>query len=275
MIIKIRRIIFSLSVLLMIVMCSTSADAQCGVNNTAFKAGEVITYDLYYNWKFVWVKCGSAYMKTTATTWHSRPAFRTYLITRGSKKADMFFVMRDTLTSIVGSDLTPYYYYKGSLEGKRFYIDETYYNYRNRTVYLRQRKLRKGKTTIENNTSPRCTFDMLSILAQARSYNAHTFKVGQRIVFPMVSGTDVENETLIYRGKKDIKAQNDITYRCLIFSFVENEDGKEKEVVTFYVTDDENHLPIRLDMFLNFGTAKAYLSHVTGNRHPFTSIVSK
>ena len=49
--------------------------------------------------------------------------------------------------------------------------------------------------------------------------------------------------------------------------------GKEKEVITFFVTDDLNHLPVRLDLFLNFGSAKAFLNNVTGNRHPLTSIV--
>ena len=39
------------------------------------------------------------------------------------------------------------------------------------------------------------------------------------------------------------------------------------------VTDDKNHLPVRLDMFLNFGSAKAFLNDVRGHRHPLTSIV--
>ena len=30
--------------------------AQCGIENTAFKSGEFLSYDLYFNWKFVWVK---------------------------------------------------------------------------------------------------------------------------------------------------------------------------------------------------------------------------
>ena len=35
------------------------------------------------------------------------------------------------------------------------------------------------------------------------------------------------------------------------------------------------HLPVRLDMFLNIGSAKAFLKSVTGNRYPLTSIVTK
>ena len=42
-----------------------------------------------------------------------------------------------------------------------------------------------------------------------------------------------------------------------------------------YITDDKNHLPVRLDLYLNFGSAKAFLSSVRGNRHPLTSIVTK
>ena len=63
------------------------------------------------------------------------------------------------------------------------------------------------------------------------------------------------------------------TYRCLIFSLVEYESKKEKEIITFYITDDENHMPVRLDLFLKFGTAKAYLSKAVGLRNECTSIV--
>ncbi len=80
--------------------------------------------------------------------------------------------------------------------------------------------------------------------------------------------------TICWTGKENVKAENGVTYRCLIFSLVEyDKKGKEKEVITFFVTDDLNHLPVRLDLFLNFGSAKAFLNSVTGNRHPLTSIV--
>ena len=115
---------------------------------------------------------------------------------------------------------------------------------------------------------------MLTILAQARSYDPADYKVGDKIKFPMATGRKVEEQTLIYRGKENVKAENGVTYRCLIFSLVQyDKKGKEKEVITFFVTDDKNHLPVRLDMFLNFGSAKAFLNDVRGHRHPLTSIV--
>ena len=92
----------------------------------------------------------------------------------------------------------------------------------------------------------------------------------------MTTGRSVEEQTLIYRGMENVEAENGVTYRCLVFSLVEYDSkNKEKEVITFFVTDDLNHLPIRLDLYLNFGSAKAFLNNVKGNRHPLTSVIKQ
>ena len=84
----------------------------------------------------------------------------------------------------------------------------------------------------------------------------------------------MEQQTLIYRGIENVEAKDDKTYRCLVFSFVEyDKNGKENEVITFFISDDDNHLPIRLDMYLSFGSAKAFFSGVKGNRYPLESVV--
>jgi hypothetical protein len=135
--------------------------------------------------------------------------------------------------------------------------------------------MRPGRQTIvKKDTLDECVYDMLSILLQARSFDPTSYKVGDKILFPMATGKKVEEQTLIYRGKETFKAENGVKYRCLVFSLVEyDKKKKEKEVITFYVTDDKNHLPVRLDLYLNFGSAKAFLETVEGNRHPLTSIV--
>ena len=66
---------------------------------------------------------------------------------------------------------------------------------------------------------------------------------GQKIIFPMATGTKIEDQTLIYRGKKVFKAEGGVKYRCLVFSLVEYKKGKEKEVITFYITDDKTIYP--------------------------------
>ena len=58
-----------------------------------------------------------------------------------------------------------------------------------------------------------------------------------------------------------------------IVSLYEREDDKTTELIKFYVTDDDNHMPVRLDMNLSFGTAKAYLRSYQGVRNEMTSII--
>ena len=68
--------------------------AQCGIENTAFKSGEELNYDLYFNWKFIWMKVGTAEMDTKMTKFEGKDAWMSYLVTRGNSKLDKFFVMR-------------------------------------------------------------------------------------------------------------------------------------------------------------------------------------
>jgi hypothetical protein len=270
-------LLLSLLLLVAATLVSPQAVAQvssCAMTNKAFKSGEKITYDLYFNWKFVWIRAGVATLATNNATYKGAQCYRTNLLSVSSKKVDMFFKMRDTLTSIVTQHLEPLYYRKGAEEGKRYTVDEAWYSYRNGECNVdMKRTYQDGEVAESNYKDKRCVFDMLSILSRARSWDATDYTVGQKINFPMDTGRKVEEQTLIYRGKKNIEANDGNTYRCLVFSFVEYPKGKEKEVITFFVSDDDNHLPIRLDMYLNIGCAKAFLKSATGNRYPLSSIV--
>lgn len=265
--------------LLLAVAHAAGAFAQCEAKNEAFQSGEQVVYDLYFNWKFIWKRVGQASLTTHSTRYDGRPAFRYNLISTGSKQSDFFFKMRDTLTCFTTDRLEPLYFRKAAEEGKRHTVDEAWFSYKEGVSYVKQRRTwvnpQRPAQEMEYNDS-RCIFDMLSILSQARSYRAEDYTEGDKIHFPMATGRKVEEQTLIYRGKKNIEANNDTTYRCLVFSFVEyDKKGREKEVITFFVSDDSNHLPIRLDMYLNFGSAKAYLRRVHGNRYPLTSAIIK
>ena len=179
---------------------SQSVQAQCTAKNEAFQSGEHVMYDLYFNWKFIWKKVGLASLTTNATTYHSEPAFRFNLLCVGSKKTDFFFKMRDTLTCYVSDRLEPLYFRKAAEEGSRHTVDEAWFSYSDGLANVKQRRtwhnpVREAQE-MEYSDS-RCIFDMLSILAQARSYDPKDYKVGQKILFPMATGRRVEEQSLI------------------------------------------------------------------------------
>lgn len=258
-----------IAVLAVALSFATSSFGQCSAENTAFRAGEELTYDLFFNWKFIWLNAGSATMKIVQSNWNDKPAYKAHLITRTSDRLDRFFMMRDTMVSIVTEDMSPCYYRKGANEGGRYYVDEVWYSYPVGKTHLRQRyRNRDGVVTEQTYDSPKCIYDMLSQMLRARSFRVESMRAGEKLRLPLADGHKVEDITLIFRGREDFKMKSDgKTYRCLVFSFVEYPAGKEKEVITFYISDDENHIPVRLDLFLRFGVAKAYLSKTKGLRH--------
>ena len=267
----IKKIIFCL---LMTMFTGTVVKAQCGAYNDAIKPGEELTYELKFNWKFIWINAGWAKMTVDTVDYNGRTCLQTDLESYTNKRIDFFFRMRDTLTCITSEDLVPLYFRKGAAEGKRYSVDDVKFSYRNGKCIVDQYRTVNSEKKRENYQElPVCVYDMLSILLQARSYDASDYVPGDKILFSMATGKDVEKQTLIYRGKETCKVENGMKFRCLVFSLVEYVKGKEKEVITFYITDDRNHLPVRLDMYLNFGSAKAFLTNIKGNRHPLESLV--
>lgn len=267
-----KRIIFCW---LCLFLSHNMISAQCTAENNAFLPGENLSYKLYFNWKFIWFTVGSANMNIQNTSYEGKDAYQCHLMTKGNKMADRFFVLRDTLTSIISTDIAPLYYNKSALEGDRYTVDQAWYSYPDGKTHVRQKfRTHRGEIREHEESYTECVYDMLSMMMRARSFDASNYKVGDKINFPMADGGRVEQQTLIYRGKKNFKVEDSkIKYRCLVFSFVEYKEGKEKEVVTFYVTDDQNHLPVRLDMYLRFGSAKAFLIEAKGVRNPQTSII--
>lgn len=263
-----KAIIFSFLLLL-----PFTVSAQCSYKNIALGNGEILTYNLYFNWKMVWFKAGTTSMSTVSSVYKGKKAWRTSLTIRGSETADKYFLARDTIISYVTDDLVPLYYRKASVEKKRHTFEEVFYTYPGGKCHTKQhRKGSKGNHHWEEHTWSDCVYDMLSIFMRARSFDPSGWTKGKIINFPIVDGNSRDAARLSYRGKKVIKADNGKRYNCLELSYYASEKGsKMKEIARFYVTDDLNHVPIRLDLFLSIGSGKAFLTSMRGTRNPVTA----
>jgi len=247
--------------LLLVVIASVNASAQCTFRNTAFKGGEYISYNLYYNWKFIWVKAGTATMSTVETIYKGKKSYRTSLMTKGNGKLDDFFVLRDTLLGYSTLDMAPLYYRKGAREGNWYTVDECFYTYPNGNCQVKMHRQRNdGTHDWKTRSFENCIYDMVNIFQRARSFNPENWKEGYVVKFNITDGTEVLDAKLKYAGKSTVKADNGKKYDCLQLSYIEMENGKEHEIARFHVTNDVHHIPVRLDMFLRFGSAKAFLA---------------
>ena len=252
-----ERILYSL---LLLMFCCSVCFSQQHYKNTAFRDGEKLEYKLYFNWKFIWLTAGTASMSVTKEHFKNHEAYKCALITRTSDKIDKYFRMRDTLLCYTTTTLLPLYYRKGAREGKRYYVDELIYSYNNGCTVTMRELTSRGERHEKRQSSKQNIYDMLSIFLRARNFSTTGWKEGYTILFPIADGNGINTARLRYLGKERIKAENGKKYSCLRLAYIETEQGKEKEIVRFFVTDDSRHIPIRLDLFLKFGAAKAFLT---------------
>ncbi len=252
--------------------------AQCEVRNEAFASGEDVSYDLYFDWGIIWKKVGYARLETMTSKSEGDGALDIKLMAVGNKSADIIFRLRDTLMCTVSKNLEPIYYKKAAEEGDRYSIDEAWYTYNNGITHVAQKRTRPGKDDLNtSHDDSRCVYDMLSIIARARNYNMSDFEKTPKIQFPLATGRKVEEVTMSYLGKSEVKGKDGCTYRCLGFSIVTRDDksNKDEELLRFFISDDRNHLPVRIDFSLKIGAAVAYLKSAEGTLYPFDSMVKK
>ena len=254
----------------------TFAAAQCPLENKAFNSGEFLSYNLYFNWKFVWVKVGTASLSTVSTKYDGKTAYRTSLITRSNGKLDKVYAIRDTLTGYVTPTLSPLYFRKGAEEGDRYTVDEVWYTYPNGKCKVKMHRKRHDNThNRSEKTVEECVYDMLNIFTRARSFDNSSWKKGQTVKFNVADGNGVTTGMLKYDGKANVTGENGVKYRCLKLEYSEwsSKKQKYKQYGSFFVTDDANHVPIRLDIVLNVGNAKAYVATMKGLKNPISCIV--
>ncbi len=253
-----KKVIF-----LLFLFVSPRLCAQCPLINTAIQSGEVISFYMYYNWQFIWVKAGTASMSTVKSVYQGSEVFRSSLITRGNGKTDVFFILRDTLTAYCTTDMVPLYYRKGAREGKYYTVDEASYSYPDGNCQVDLHRQKNDGTHIREKVSPdNCVYDMMNLFQRARSFDPKNWEVGKEIKVDVTDGTKIISAKLVYKGRETVKADDGKKYSCLRLSYIEIDKNKEKEIACFFVTDDARHIPIRIDLYLRFGSAKAFLTNM-------------
>jgi hypothetical protein len=103
---------------------------------------------------------------------------------------------------------------------------------------------------------------MLHSFQRIRNLNPAGWKEGHTEAVRIAGGSEIVNAKILYRGKKIVKGDDKKKYDCLVLSYLEKDGKKDKEIMRFFVTNDQRHIPVRIDMFLRFGSAKAFLKSV-------------
>jgi hypothetical protein len=267
---KMNRKILLFLLIGLILLPAQRAAAQCKLVNNAFKDGEQITYDLYFNYGIVRARAGAGSLTTDLVNYKGSSVFNMRMLLNTSGLTGGVYTVNDTLVSYVDMDMRPLLFSKRAFEGKDYSIEVQSFNYAEEGVKVRTSRIFNGKKKFEETlTTNDCTYDYLSVLALIRNLDYSDMKPGDSKEIHFLSGREIVNMTVNYNGTAKIKANDGQTYNTvqIVLTIYDKAFKNKKEAISASLTDDSNRIPVIINTHLKIGAIRAVLKSVTGQRN--------
>jgi hypothetical protein len=243
-----------------------AGDEFCNTRNTAFKDGEVVTMRVYYSTLGMFIGAGDASFTTTLEKFNGRPVYHCVGDGKTFSFFDNFFKVRDRYeTYIDTATMLPIKFIRNVSEGG-------YKAYNNITF---DRKAGTAITTKGVFEVPDCIQDVVSATYYARNINYNNYKPGDKIPFDMFLDDEVYHLYLRYIGKETIKTRygkfRSIKLKPLLIKGALFQGGEKMNV---WVSDDPNHLLLRIESPISVGSIKVDMMGYKNLRYRLSSLVN-
>jgi hypothetical protein len=237
------------------------------MSNTAFQAGEKITYKVYYNLSKIYVGAGEATFKVTLDKLNGKKVYHFVGEGKTYRGYDWIFKVRDRYESYVDT---------GSLLPLRFIRNVNEGGYKINQDVTFDQQLHKATSNKGVFEVPSCVQDVMSTVYYARNIDFDHYKPNDKIPISLFLDDEVYHIYIRYLGKEQVETRfgkfNAIKFKPLLIKGTIFEGG---EKMTVWVSDDGNHIPLRIDSPISVGSIKVDMIAYKHIRYPFSSLISK
>jgi hypothetical protein len=239
----------------------------CNIKNTSFKDGEKLVFKAYYNMSRIWINAGNAVFSVASEEIDNKKVFHITGVGKTQKSYEWFYKVNDKYETFLDEKtLLPHRFIRNVNEGGfRIYNDITF----NQNVG--QAVSTKGVYQV-----PKCIQDVLSAIYFARNIDYSKYQSGAKIPFKMFLDDQVYELYIRYLGKEVIETRygkfNAIKIAPLL---IDGTIFKGGEKMAVWVSDDANHIPLRVDSPILIGSIKVDLVGFENLRNELTSLISK
>lgn len=255
--------IFTFYILILSCLLSSSGKEIFPItNNNAFGIGEKLRYHLSYGI----IDAGEAtlYLKWTDRKGHGRPLYHAVAKGYSINTFDHIFHVEDTYESFLDQRSIMPWFFKRRVDEGGYKINQDYtFHHQNQTV-----ETNKGKIY----PIPMGVQDMISAFYYARTLDFKNAKKGQIFKFPVFMDNEVFTLQIKYLTNQVIDTKKG---KFLCYKFVPlvqtGRYFKDEEDVQFWVTADENRIPVLVKAKLPVGVVRLHLVGYTNLRNPLTS----
>ena len=261
-----KRFVFLLLLTTITFSKLSAGDDFCGIRNTAFKAGENITFTVFYSVAGIYVNAGTANFITSIETMNNKPAYHVVGTGNSNSSYDWIFKVRDRYeTYFDTTNLQPIKFIRKVDEGGYTKYENITFNQKTNTAVST-----KGVYNV-----PNCVQDELSTIYYARNINFDGMQVNDKIPFDLFLDNQIYNIYVRYLGKETVKTKYG-KFRAIKFKplLLKGSIFSGGEKMTVWVSDDGNRIPLRIESPINVGSIKVDAMQWRNLRYPVTSLLS-
>lgn len=240
-------------------------DDFCGITNSAFKTGESVVMRVYYNTLGAYIGAGEASFNVSLERFSGKPVYHFVGEGKTFPFFDNFYKVRDRYESYVDTaTMLPYKFIRNVDEGGYKIYNNVAFNHGNLTAVSTN-----GVFKISN-----CMQDVVSAIYYARNIDFNKYKPGDKIPFDMFLDDEIYHMYIRYLGKEKVHTKygkfRAIKFKPLLIKGTIFEGG---EKMTAWVSDDPNHLLLRIESPIVVGTIKVDMMGYRNLRYPLSSLI--
>jgi hypothetical protein len=237
----------------------------CGTTNLCFSDGEIVKFKIFYNVIGLYVDAGNASFTVENTKLNNKPVYHITGLGTSNPSYDWIFKVRDKYETFIDTaTLKPYKFLRHVEEGK----------YRKNEAVLFNHADRKAVSTRGTFPINECMQDVLSSIYYARNIDFSKYKIGDKIPFSMFLDDESHSLYIRYAGKEVIKTRygkfNAIKFKPMLVKGTIFEGG---ELMSVWVSDDPNHIPLRIESPISVGSVKVDMMGYRNLRYPLQSMI--
>ncbi|HNL65902.1 MAG TPA: DUF3108 domain-containing protein, partial [Ferruginibacter sp.] len=242
-------------------------DKFCNIRNNAFKADEEVRMKVFYSTLGMYVGAGEAVFSASLERFNGKPVYHFVGDGKTYSFFDNFFKVRDRYESYVDTTtMLPYKFVRN--------VDEGGYKKYNNVTFNQDANTAVSTNGVFKVTN--CIQDVVSMVYYARNIDFSKYKPDDKIPFDMFLDDEVFHLYIRYMGKEKIKTRfgkfNAIKIKPLLIKGTIFEGG---EKMTAWLSDDPNHLLLRVESPIAVGSIKVDMMSYKNLRHPLTSLISQ
>ncbi len=271
-----KTVIISLSVVLALVGISFTQEATFPhyaenttrvelpqVKNTAFKRGEKVSYRLHYG--FIDAGKGTLTVTNEEKKFGSRKTFHVVGVASTQGVSDWFFKVRDRYESYIDEKaIIPWRFIRHVDEGGYKFSQDYFFNH-----YLSKVTTQKKEVF---SITPGMQ-DMFSAFYRARNLDYSNVKKGDVFTIDCFVDEEVFPIKIKYIGRKTVKTKIG-KFKCLQFRPIIQTGRifKDEEDLNMWISDDGNHIPIKVKADILFGSIQIEITDYEGLANPIAKV---